>query len=452
MINYKNIYFLGIGGIGMSALARYFHKRNCIVSGYDRTRTDLTIELEKSGIQISYNDDISTIQIFPELVIWTPAIPRENIIYQYFVSNAVPMMKRSEILGLITSQKNNIAIAGTHGKTSTSSLLAHLLAHVNFSFTAFLGGIANNYHTNYIDLGNEWMLEEADEYDRSFLKLKPSIAVIGSLDADHLDIYKTRSSMIDSYLEFANNLSNGLLLMSNQIEKSMLIRFKESISSNNRFLTFGLKDADVTCHIQKIENSWTEFSYSDDNHRIFESLSIRFPGQHNIINATAAIRISLELGLSEVQIREGLLSFKGIHRRFEWVHEGRQVLIDDYAHHPEELKVAIQAARNCYPNRKITGIFQPHLYSRTRDFAKEFAEVLNELDEIILVELYPARENPIEGISSLSILEKMTNKRSSFVMKKDLLDFLEPKELDVVILLGAGDLSDLRLEIKEILS
>jgi UDP-N-acetylmuramate--alanine ligase len=447
----QHIFFLGIGGIGMSALARYFHKRNYQVSGYDRTRTHLTEELEKLGMYIFYLDDTSLIQANPERVIWTPAIPRDSNLYTYFLSKGTEMQKRSEVLGYITSQKKNIAIAGTHGKTSTSTVLAHLLAHVQFPFTAFLGGVASNYNTNYIDLGDDWMLEEADEYDRSFLKLSPDIAIIGSLDADHLDIYNTRTEMVKSYIDFAKKIKSGFLLMSNSIQQDDINSFRNKISADVQLLSFGFGNADVHGEINQVVNSWTNFSYHDERNRELNDLTIRFPGKHNIYNALAAIRVALELGLEEDQIREGLLSFKGIQRRFEWIHEGQQVLIDDYAHHPEELKAAIQAVKDCYPNRKVLGIFQPHLYSRTRDFAQEFARELDTLDEVILVELYPARELPIGDISSHTILNLMKNQHKSYLLKSKLIEDLQKRELDVVLLLGAGDLSDLRINIKNIL-
>ncbi|NOT38200.1 MAG: UDP-N-acetylmuramate--L-alanine ligase [Saprospiraceae bacterium] len=452
MKNYKHIFFLGIGGIGMSALARYFHKRNYVISGYDRTESETTTDLEKLGIKIIYKDSIELISKAIDFVIWTPAIPKESLLYNYFIQSGIEMNKRSEILGKITAQHNNIAVAGTHGKTSTSILLTHLLAHSNFSITAFLGGVSSNYNSNYVDTGGQWMIEEADEFDRSFLKLRPDVAIIGSLDADHLDIYSTRDEMVKSYIEFASLVDDGLVLMSDVINETDLQTFRSSISTNTKLLTYGMKDADVMCSINQIHNSWTNFTYVDEKDRIIEELNIRFPGRHNIYNATAAIRVALELGLTEEQVREGLVSFKGIQRRFEWIHEKNQVLIDDYAHHPEELKAAIEALRSCYPNRKITGVFQPHLFSRTRDFASEFGNVLDLLDETILVELYPAREKPIEGISSLTILDKMKSKNKSFVTKNQLVDSLRSRSLDVVALLGAGDLSNLRNDIKKILS
>lgn len=452
MKNNKHIFFLGIGGIGMSALARYFHKREFLVSGYDKTPSEITAGLEKLGIEIFYEDNSECLDPQIDLVIWTPAVPKDSKLFMNFTQSSIEMLKRSEVLGRITQEHKNIAIAGTHGKTSTSTLLTHLLAHSNISLTAFLGGISGNYNTNYIDIGDQWMIEEADEYDRSFLKLRPDIAVINSLDADHLDIYNTREEMVLSYQEFASKVKGGMLLMSDSIRLEEINSFRNNVSVDTRFLTFGMNSADVMCSINHVENSWTNFNYLDDRGRKIQELSMRFPGKHNVQNAAAAIRIALELGLSEDQVREGLLSFKGIHRRFEWIHEREQVLIDDYAHHPEELKAAIQAVKTCYPGRKITGIFQPHLYSRTRDFAIEFGKVLDSLDEIILVELYPAREKPINGISSHTILNLISNSKKSFVLKKDLVSVLKEKNLDIVLLLGAGDLSDLRYDIKKLLS
>lgn len=437
----------------MSALARYFNNREVKVFGYDRTESELTSEMKTEGIEITYIDEINSLPEEIDLVIWTPAIPKTNKIFAFFEAKKIKMMKRSEMLGQLTRDFKNIAVAGTHGKTSTSILLSHLLAHSQLKFTAFLGGISVNYHTNFLDLGNDFMVEEADEYDRSFLQLIPSIAVIGSLDADHLDIYGSREKMVENYMEFASKISDeGLLLMSNKISKTEISDFANNISASCKLLTYGSNSADVSYQIYGVENGWVRFMYRDDKNRILDELTIRFPGEHNIQNTTAAIRIALELGLEEHKIREGLLSFKGIRRRFEWLYEGKQILIDDYAHHPEELREAIKATKACYLSRRICGIFQPHLYSRTKDFAQEFAEVLDELDEVILVELYPARESPILGINSNTILDKMKNPNRMFCAQSELIAELKNRSLDVVLLLGAGDLSNMQSQIIKILS
>ncbi|MCC7025931.1 MAG: UDP-N-acetylmuramate--L-alanine ligase [Saprospiraceae bacterium] len=438
----KKIYFLGIGGIGMSALARYFNKRGIFIYGYDKTETVLTKQLILEGMQIHYTDDMTLISADIDLVVMTPAIPKSMNIYKHFIKLGTPVKKRSQVLGEITSVVKNIAVAGTHGKTTTSSILAHVLIDSKMPVSAFLGGITKNYNSNYIDIGNEWMIEEADEYDRSFLQLYPNIAIIGSLDADHLDIYGSRENMVESYVEFASQIQEGgLLLMSDHIQISDLELFKSKLNPSVQLLTYGFKLGTVSCVISNNDNGWINFDYQDDLGNHFKQLKLRMPGNHNIQNATAAIRVAVALGLKEQQIRTALNSFLGIQRRFEWKFEGQhQVLIDDYAHHPEELKAAIEGVRSCYPSRHITGIFQPHLYSRTKDFAQEFAHVLDQLDRIILVELYPAREEPIEDISSATIFDKCTNPNKFLIHKINLVDELKKMELDVLITLGAGDL------------
>lgn len=447
----SRIYFLGIGGIGMSALARYFNKRGHSISGYDRFRSDLCKALESEGLNIHYEDRPNLIPEDVDVVIYTPAISKELMEYKWLREQGIRMYKRSEVLGFITSRVRNIAVAGTHGKTTTSSIMAHLLHHGGLSFTAFLGGILSNYDTNYLDTGDDWMLEEADEYDRSFLHLRPDIAVLGSLDADHLDIYGTRDDMISSYIEFVSKIKDGgLLLCSDTLDNNDLIKLKGSFPKL-RIRTFGFNTDEISVKTNKITNGWHEFEYITEKYHIKE-LSLRLPGQHNIRNAAAAIFVAMHLGLTEDQVRQGLKGFKGIHRRFQWCYETENlVLIDDYAHHPEELRSAIQACRSVYPERKITGIFQPHLYSRTRDFMDEFAKSLEQLDQIVLVELYPAREEAIPGISSQTLFDKIRHQNKWIVEKAGLIECLEQMELDVIMTLGAGDL-DLKMnEIKELL-
>ena len=367
MTTYEHIYFLGIGGIGMSSMARYFNDLGSVVYGYDKTETELTQKLVKEGMLIYYTEDVSNLPHNIDIVIWTPAIPKTNKLYQHFVESKLRMEKRSVILGELTSSHKNIAIAGTHGKTTTLTLLSHILASSEFSFTSFLGGISSNYNSNFISQGNEWMLEEADEYDRSFLQLKPNIAVISSLDADHLDIYGSHSNMVESYIDFSSNIKeDGLLLLSSLIPQEGLSTFQSRVKDSVKILSYGIDNGDVFSTIVSYDNGWIKFNYIDECQQELNDLIIRLPGNHNIQNATAAIRIATELGISDVRIRESLTSFKGVKRRFEWLHEGKQVLIDDYAHHPEELNAAIEAVRKCYPDRRILGIFQPHLYSRTK--------------------------------------------------------------------------------------
>lgn len=306
----KKIYFLGIGGIGMSALARYFNKRGIFIYGYDKTETILTKQLISEGMQIHFTDDMTLIPTDIDLVVMTPAIPKSMNIYKHFIKLGTPVKKRSQVLGEITSVVKNIAVAGTHGKTTTSSILAHVLIDSKMPVTAFLGGITKNYHSNYIDVGNEWMIEEADEYDRSFLQLYPNIAIIGSLDADHLDIYGSREKMVESYVEFASQIQEGgLLLMSDHIQVYDLELFKSKLNPSVQLLTYGFKLGSVSCVISNNVNGWINFDYQDDLGNHFKQLKLRMPGNHNIQNATAAIRVAVALGLKEQQIRTALNSF-----------------------------------------------------------------------------------------------------------------------------------------------
>lgn len=436
----KTIYFLGIGGIGMSNLARYFHKRGVKISGYDKTPSPLTDALQKEGMEIHFEDLPGMIPENTDLVIMTPAIPKTLNEYQYVVAKNWPLHKRSEVLGWITGQVFNVAVAGTHGKTTTSALLAHLLVDAGLPVTAFLGGICTNYGLNYLDTGNQIMVEEADEYDRSFLKLSPDIAIIGSLDADHLDIYGDHSAMLTSYMDFAKRIKpNGWLLLSDTIAPEEIDRFRKELSGIT-IQRFGTQNEDIKAVITGTENGRVSFEYISKKYHI-KDLSLRLPGQHNVRNAVAAIGVALQLGVREDQIRKGLADFLGIHRRFQWRLESKtQILIDDYAHHPEELRSVIQACRDLYPGRLLTGIFQPHLYSRTRDFLHGFANALEGLDQIVLVEIYPAREEPIPGITSELLFDNIRHPNKWICKKSELLALLSTLRLEVVMTLGAGDL------------
>ncbi|MBK9270167.1 MAG: UDP-N-acetylmuramate--L-alanine ligase [Saprospiraceae bacterium] len=443
----KIIYFLGIGGIGMSALARYFHQRGAKVFGYDRNTTDLTNQMIHEGISIHYTDSPELIPERVEMVVYTPAIPKDLAEFVYLSQWPDKLKKRSEVLGLLTSNYKNIAVAGTHGKTTTSVLMAQLLDHCRVPFTGFLGGISKNHFSNLIDRGDDWMLEEADEFDRSFLQLSPNIAVIGSLDADHLDIYGDRMTMLNSYLQFVDKIKpGGRLYMYHGIAPSELETFRKRCGDKVQFLTYGTQsNADVRVLVKETKNGWMYFDFMDETGFEIRNIQLRLPGNHNASNAAVAIRVVKDvterMDFFEEDVKIALQQFKGIDRRFDWKYESPQnVLIEDYAHHPTELEAAIKAARECYPGRKLTGIFQPHLYTRTRDFASDFARVLSTLDEIILVELYPARENPIEGIDSWSILNQIENKAKHFIAKSELAARIALMETDVILVLGAGDL------------
>lgn len=429
----------------MSALARYFNSQGKIVLGYDRTSTPLTTELEIEGISVHFDDRVIQIPYIVKLtdkskvlVIYTPAIPKDSNELNWFQERGFTMMKRSEVLGLITENTSTIAVAGTHGKTTTSSMIAHLLTHSGLGCNAFLGGIATNYNTNLLlSSSSEFTVVEADEYDRSFLTLSPSYSVITSMDADHLDIYGSHEYMLESFNLFAQKL----LPEGSLIYKAGLPLEKEKMPANTGVNTYALKEsADYRGRDIFIENGNYFFTFQSPEYK-WENIELGLPGRHNVENAIAAIAICVKLGLSERQVRDGLLSFRGVKRRFEYhVRRDDLVVIDDYAHHPEELRACISSVKELYPSRKITGVFQPHLFSRTRDFADDFAKSLDLLDEIILLPIYPARELPIPGIDSQMLLDKITKPTKNLVEKSELLAELRSKPQQVIVMLGAGDI------------
>lgn len=433
----KTVYFVGIGGIGMSAIARYFHGRGVSVHGYDKTATTLTRKLEQEGMTIHYTEDVSAIPTQVDLVVYTPAVPAEHAELQYFRANGFPLKKRAEVLGIISRGMRTIAVAGTHGKTTTSTIVTHLLRSGGVDCTAFLGGIAGNFDSNYVHGQSEWVVVEADEYDRSFLQLSPDLAVITSMDPDHLDIYGDPESMLETgFLAFARRLeSEGRLWVQEKLE-GHYTNF-ENVS------TYGLNGGRYRSDNLRVENGFFTFDYHNPKVSM-EGLQLSLPGAHNVENATAAITIALELGVNEAAIRRALRDFKGVKRRFETIYRDEQrVYIDDYAHHPSELRAAIGAARMLFPNKRITGVFQPHLYSRTRDFADGFAEALDQLDEIVLLDIYPAREKPIPGVNSELLLGKMKNEQKQLTQKGALLEIIKEKEPEVLLTLGAGDIDTL---------
>jgi UDP-N-acetylmuramate--alanine ligase len=455
----KKIYFLGIGGIGMSALARYFLKKGLEVSGYDKTETALTKQLEKEGMTIHYGGaDLSKIPAGLDLVVWTPAIPREFEELLFFQNSNIPLKKRAEVLGIISRSQRTVAVAGTHGKTTTSSLVTHLLRTGGVDCTAFLGGIAQNLRSNYVGGNSDWVVAEADEYDRSFLHLSPEISVLLSMDPDHLDIYGEASAVAETgFKEFIKKTKpNGKVFIHHNLAQYF---------DNQLFETFGINQGMYRAENVRVEGgcfvfdfvapvsnrSWEAFSAigGGGGGRSYEEIrwtDIRFamPGRHNVENATAAMAVALQLGVTEKAIRKALASFKGIKRRFEFIYrDEKTVFIDDYAHHPTEIRSAVQAARELFPGRKLTGIFQPHLYSRTRDFVDGFAEELDKLDEIILMDIYPAREKPIPGVTSDIIFDKMKNPNRVLVSKADVMKEVKRRQFDVVMTIGAGDIDTL---------
>jgi UDP-N-acetylmuramate--alanine ligase len=443
----KRVYLIGIGGIGMSGLARYFNQRGCLVYGFDKTLTPLTKELVNEGIGISYVDDSTLIPISYQkndsqtLIIYTPAIPQNSLILNYFKKEGFTLYKRSQVLGIISNSLYCVAIAGTHGKTTTSSLVAHLLRVGGIDCSAFLGGIATNYNSNLLIGKHDVVVVEADEYDRSFLTLNPDIAVITSMDADHLDIYGAEEQLHQSFQLFANQVKSGGEII-----------VKEGLPITNG-TSYGLStSAKAKGYNLKIKNGNFHFDFENDKIKL-EDLILGLPGQHNVENAVAAIQIALIMNIKSDLIRTGLASFKGVKRRFEYqVKTDNHIYIDDYAHHPEELKACFKAVRSLYPDKKLSVIFQPHLFSRTKDFANEFAEVLNTVDELFLLDIYPARELPIEGIDSKMLASKMDVHKVTLCGKQECLQIITNQKPELLLTVGAGDIDTLVLPLKNILS
>lgn len=439
------IYFLGIGGIGMSALARYFKACGIQVYGYDKKTTKLTDQLVEEGMHIHFNDDFNQIPKELDLIIYTPAIPDSLKEYQYLLKQDIPILKRSEVLGALTKDKFTIAVAGTHGKTTISSMIAHIFNSTDVNFAALIGGITNNYHSNFI--GNpkaEVFIVEADEFDRSFLTLRPDIAVISSIDADHLDIYGDKQSVNESFQLFANQIKakgNLVLKLGLSIQSSIAKQWSYDLDTK----------ADFYAESIKIENEAYVLQLSLDNHPV--SMKMSYPGKHNLENSIAAAAVCHLYGLNGKVIADALADYKGVKRRFETILKTDElVYIDDYAHHPKELKACISAVKEIYPDRKVLGIFQPHLYSRTRDFADEFAKSLELLDDIMIMDIYPARELPIEGIDAHFLLGKIDHKHKKFVTKSDVLQCIKEHNIEVILTLGAGDIDELVEPLKEVLS
>jgi UDP-N-acetylmuramate--alanine ligase len=451
--SFQKAYFIGIGGIGMSAICRYLLEQNISVWGYDKTRTDLTLELESLGVIITYDDAVEALpaqvksDLNNTLFVYTPAIPKDHPQWIWLQEQGIALHKRSQILGLLTQDKICLAVAGTHGKTTTSTLLAHILKTCNVNFSAFLGGISSNYQSNYIShtsgaqlFDKDIVVVEADEFDRSFHQLRPDAAIITAIDADHLDIYGNSKSFFEAFEVFAELISP---------EKMGDLYLEERIQMNI--------PEHVKLHVYGDHNK-NEFCYENvriENHQyVFELNGQRFicglPGHHNVSNATAAIALCLNtLKLSAKQIAEGVMSFKGVKRRFEFLKNSpEQVIIDDYAHHPEEIKAIIRSVRTLYPERKITGIFQPHLFSRTRDFAQEFSQSLSEVDELILMDIYPAREKPIEGITSEWLLSLVKNQNKSLLNQEQILEKIKLESPELVLIMGAGDIDRLSAKLK----
>jgi len=446
------LYFIGIGGIGMSAIARYFHFHGKQVSGYDKTESVLTRELNKEGISVHYEDNPSLAPENPDLIVYTPAIPKSHKEMHYYTINHFPILKRSDILGIITAHTYNICISGTHGKTTVSTMLAHILRDSGFGCNAFLGGIAVNYNTNFWSNERKVCVVEADEYDRSFLKLLPDIAVITSMDPDHLDIYGTEEKMQEAFIEFTSKIKDkGLLFY-----KYGLPRVSEFKTSKT--VSYHLDDPQAAIHAFDIkpENGGYRFNVKVSDKTI-ENVHLNMGGLHNVENASVSIAIAVEMGIESEVIRKGVGCFRGVKRRFEYILKSEKIIfIDDYAHHPEELRALIAGTKLLFKERKCTVIFQPHLFTRTRDMADGFAKSLDLADEIILLPIYPARESPIEGVSSKLIAERMSNKNVELCSKEEVLkkiqDGIKRDLLSVVVSAGAGDIDTMIPDIRQIMN
>jgi len=445
-----SVYFIGIGGIGMSALARFFDSKGVWVSGYDKTETALTKELEASGIAVHYEENLKLIPKDAKLIVYTPAVPTDHKELLFYRENGYKVVKRSDVLQMITESSFNICIAGTHGKTTITTMIAHLLRDSGYGCNAFLGGISVNYGTNFwpqtLTEASETSernvcVVEADEYDRSFLKLSPDIAVITAMDADHLDIYGTAEAMEQAFIDFSYKVKSGGLLVS----KFGLKRTNDLKTKNHLTYSLQNREADVYADSIKMINGGYEFDVVMKEKRI-ENVELNIGGMHNVENAIAAITVASSLDIENEKIRSAVKSFQGVKRRFEYIIKKENIVyIDDYAHHPEELRALITGAKGLFKGKKCTVIFQPHLYTRTRDLADGFAEVLDMADEIILLPVYPARELPIEGVISDMILGKMKNKNAGVKTKEELMDwikneYLKGKGTKVLITAGAGDI------------
>lgn len=448
-----NYYFLGIGGIGMSALARFFKQRGDVVSGYDRTESPLTRQLVEEGIAVHYSDNPSLIPDNIDLVVYTPAVPVDTAEFQYLAEKGVPMQKRSQVLGELTRGKKCVAVAGTHGKTSTSSLIAHVLSRTQMGCSAFLGGIAKNFNSNMVvDAESEYVVVEADEYDRSFLQLHPYCAVITATDADHLDIYGTHENVIAAFHQFASQTdAQGFLVLKSGIPLSEDCGCGEGHHCGHQHefsapaATYSAQDMESDYYPWNLRNYKGDivFDLRTPNGVLYD-ITLHNASLYNVENAVAAAAVLLRLGVSEAELRQGFSTYEGVLRRFDYhIKTDRLVMIDDYAHHPQEIAACLESVRFLYPGKRIVGVFQPHLYSRTRDFADEFAQVLSTLDEVVLMPIYPAREKLIPGVSSSMLLRKIPGMSKYLCKPENVLEIVPALFPDVVVTMGAGDIDRL---------
>lgn len=448
----KAVYFIGAGGIGMSAIARYFMHKGMVVAGYDKTPTELTSRLEDEGMLLHFEEDVEAIpracrKRNSTLVVYTPAIPSEHAELQYFRREGFQIEKRAQVLGRLTQAHKALCVAGTHGKTTTSTMCAHLLHQSHIDCNAFLGGISKNYGTNYILSDSDYVVIEADEYDRSFHWLSPYISVVTSTDPDHLDIYGTKEAYLESFRHYTSLIQpEGALIIRHGIE------LKPDVKEGVRVFDYGMTEGDFHAENIMIENGEIRFDFISPIKSI-KNIELGLPIPINIENGIAAMAMAQLVGCDEEELRYGMKTFQGAERRFDFkIKTDKLVLISDYAHHPKEILESAKSLRTIYKDRKITVIFQPHLYSRTKDFYKEFAEALNILDEVILTDIYPAREEPIEGVTSKLIYDRLRDGiKKQLIKLDDVIDLVKSRDFDVLVILGAGDLDMKMPQIKEIL-
>ncbi|MBW2962633.1 UDP-N-acetylmuramate--L-alanine ligase [Mesonia aestuariivivens] len=433
--NIQNIYFIGVGGIGMSALARYFVQQNKQVGGYDKTPSKITKKLAEEGVVVSFTaskDSLPTSFTNKEntLVVYTPAVSQENELFQYFKNNEFEIKKRAEVLGMITKDFPTLAVAGTHGKTTTTAILAHILKQSGVKLTAFLGGISENYHTNFINDGHQAVVVEADEFDRSFLHLHPTIAAITSMDADHLDIYGETEELKRTFLSFAE-----------KVEDKSNFFYKKGLDLKGNSIAVE-EEADYKVANVKVQNGSYRFDFVSPQETI-KDLEFSLPGKHNLTNAATALAMALKFGVKGELLKNALKSFKGVERRFTYhLKTEAKVLIEDYAHHPEEILAVHQAVREMHAGKKVLAVFQPHLFSRTKDFADDFAASLSKFDEVLLMDIYPARELPIEGVNSQMLLDKILNEKKALVSREKLSENIKASSAEVIVMMGAGDIGN----------
>lgn len=442
----KSICFLGIGGIGMSALARHFNGKGVFVCGYDKTPGSLTKSLEAEGMVISHVDEPSTLECHPDLVIYTPAIPADLLLFKHFMDSGIPMLKRAEVLGMLSEDTPTIAVAGTHGKTTVCAMLTHIMVEAGIPVLAFMGGISTNYNTNYIGRDKaDWLIAEADEYDRSFLHLKPKIALVTAIDSDHLDVYGSWEMVRESFISFAGRLDDtGTLIIKKDLDIGPCSRTK-------RYDYSAFHEADY--HLNAINLIKGRYHACITGLINIDGIELQHPGRHNLENALAAAALAHQAGVGPTAIRKALNSFAGVKRRFEIILETEHcAFVDDYAHHPQEISACIDTARELWPGKKISGVFQPHLYSRTRDLAEQFAKSLSKLDNLMLLDIYPAREKPIQGVDANILLDKINMPSAAHYTKEQLINQLKKNRPEVLLTMGAGDIDKLSEEIKSILT